>query len=307
MNKVCILGSINMDMVIKVDEMPKEGQTILADGIERNSGGKGANQAVAAARSGSQVYMIGKVGEDENGKVLTEKLSAENIHMSYIKKDKINPTGTAIITVNKKGSNSIIVIPGSNMTISEQEILDSEAAIKEGDILVSQLEIPMEAANLAFKLAKKHNKLTILNPSPSKKLHEELIKNTDILIPNETEIFDITGINVIDLESAEKASEGFVKSGMKAVIITLGEKGAAIVTKNKAELIPAYKVNAVDTTAAGDSFLGAVASKISTSNINFENLKEAVLYGNKVSSIAVQKKGAQPSIPTLSEVNEIYK
>lgn len=307
MNKVCFLGSINMDVVIKVDSMPKEGQTILADDIKKNNGGKGANQAVAARRSGAETYMIGKVGKDENGNILTKELLNDKIDMTYVVQDNDKPTGTAIITVNKNGNNSIIVISGANMTISQNQILEAESIIKRCDILGTQLETPIEAAKAAFKLAKKHGKLTVLNPSPSKTLDEELIKNTDILVPNETEIFDLTGLEVSDIDSAKMAAEKFIKNGMKAVIVTLGEKGAAIITSNNAELIPAYKVKAVDTTAAGDSFLGALVSKIDTKNMTFENLKEAVKFGNQVASIVVQRKGAQPSIPSISEVNEIYK
>ena len=296
-----------MDMVIKVKSMPLEGETILADNIEKNNGGKGANQAVAAKRSGSDVYMIGKVGKDENGDILVKELLKDDIDITYVSKDNSKPTGTAIITVNKEGNNSIIVIPGANMTISADEVDNAEKVIKECDITGTQLETPMKAADEAFKTAKKYGKTTILNPSPSKKLDEELIQNTDILVLNETETLYFTGLEVNDTQSAEKAAQIFIREGMKVIIITLGEKGAVVVTKDNAELIPAYKVNAVDTTAAGDSFLGALASKIDTKNITFENLKQAVKFANQVSSIVVQRKGAQPSIPYLSEVNKIYK
>jgi ribokinase len=158
----------------------------------------------------------------------------------------------------------------------------------------------------AFRLAKKHDKLTILNPAPARQIDEELLKYTDIIIPNETEAELLTKIEIKDLESGKKAAEEFFKKGVKCVIITLGERGALIVTKEKNEIVPAYKVEAVDTTAAGDSFIGALASKIDIKNMSFENIKLAVKFGNKVSSIAVQRKGAQPSIPYLSEVIDIY-
>ncbi|MCD2346968.1 ribokinase [Clostridium guangxiense] len=307
MNKLCFFGSMNMDMVVAVDSMPRVGETILCNNVKKIPGGKGANQAIAAKRSGAEVYMIAKVGKDENGNALLKGLEADNISTKYVLKDYNESTGMAIITVNKDGNNSIIVVPGSNMNISKSEILEAQEAIRDSDILVTQLETPMDAAAEAFKMAKKYNKMTVLNPSPAKTLSDELIENTDIIVPNETEAYKLTGIEVKDVSSAKEASKFFLDKGVKAVITTLGENGAIIVTKENAELIPAYKVKAIDTTAAGDSFLGAVVSKIDSEKISFENLKEAVKFGSKVSSIAVQKKGAQPSIPYLKEVNEIYK
>lgn len=307
MNKVCILGSMNMDIVITVASMPKVGETILCNDVKKLPGGKGANQAIAAKRTGAEVYMIAKIGKDENGEALLKGLQNDNINTKYVLRDEDKDTGMAIITVNSEGNNSIIVVPGSNMNISKSEILKAEEAIKHSDIIVAQLETPMDAAAEAFKLAKKHNKLTVLNPSPSKILSGELIENTDIIIPNETEAYSITGTEVRDIESAKEASRFFFDKGVEVVIITLGENGAAIVTRNNAELIPAYKVKVVDTTAAGDSFLGAIVSKINVKDISFENLKKAVEFGNKVSSIVVQRKGAQPSIPYLDEVEKNYK
>lgn len=304
MNKVSVLGSMNMDMVIAVDSMPKVGETILCNEVKKVPGGKGANQAIAAKRSGSEVYMIAKLGKDENGDTLLKGLQDDNINTKYVLRDEGKATGMAIITVNSEGNNSIIVVPGSNMNISKPEVLKAEEVIKDSDIVVTQLETPMDAAAEVFKLAKKYNKLTVLNPSPSKTLSDELIKNTDIIIPNETEAYSITGTEVKDLESAKEASKFFFDKGVNIVIITLGENGAAIVTKDNAELIPAYKVKAVDTTAAGDSFLGAVVSKINVNDISFESLEKAVRFGNKVSSIVVQRKGAQPSIPYLDEVEK---
>lgn len=302
MNKVCILGSMNMDMVITVASMPKMGETILCDDVKKLPGGKGANQAIAAKRSGAEVYMIAKIGKDENGETLLKGLQNDNINTKYVLRDDNKDTGMAIITVNNDGNNSIIVVPGSNMNISKSEILKAEEAIKDSDIVVTQLETPMDAALEAFKLAKKYNKFTVLNPSPSKILSSELIENTDIIIPNETEAYSITGTEVKDIDGAKEASRFFFDKGVKVVIITLGENGAAIVTRDNAELIPAYKVKAVDTTAAGDSFLGAIVSKINVNDISFENLRRAVEFGNKVSSIVVQRKGAQPSIPYLDEM-----
>lgn len=307
MNKICVLGSMNMDIVLKVKNMPQVGETIMSKSMEKIAGGKGANQAVAAKRSGADVYMIAKVGRDDNGVILTEELEKDNIDVRYVFKDDKEPTGMAIINVDDNGDNSIIVVSGANMAINSNEISSIEGAIEESNIVITQFETPMDMSIEAFKLAKKHKKLTVLNPAPARKIDDELLKYTDIIIPNETEAALLTNIEVKDLDSGKRAAEEFFKKGVKCVIITLGEKGAAVITKENSEIVPAYKVEAIDTTAAGDSFIGALSSTIDAENLNFEDIKAAVKFGNKVSSIAVQRKGAQPSIPYLSEVLDIYK
>lgn len=306
MNKVCVLGSINMDLVIKVNEMPKEGETILSKSFEKIAGGKGANQAVAAKRCGNVVSMIGKIGRDDNGQILKTLLDEEGIDTSLIFEDDNEPTGMAMITVNNRGNNSITVISGSNMTLNKSEIDESKKLIQDSDILISQFETPEEITLEAFKIAKANNKITILNPAPAKKIDEELLNYTDIIIPNEIEAKLLTGIEVNDLETAKIAAKKLLKKGVKFVIITLGSKGAAVISKEYGQVVPAFKVNAVDTTAAGDSFIGGLSSKLDTENLSFENLLKAVKFGNKVSSITVQRKGAQPSIARLVEVIELY-
>ena len=306
MNKVCVLGSMNMDLVLKVNNLPQVGETILSKSFEKISGGKGANQAVAAKRSGADVTMISKIGIDENGRILKGKLEDDNIDVKFVFEDKEEETGMAIIMVNENGNNSIIVVPGSNMTIKEEEIDASIEALKKSDILISQFETPEDITLMAFKKAKELGKLTILNPAPAKKIDENLLRVTDIIVPNETEAELITGIKVTTLEDAKRAGEAFLEYGVSFAIITLGSKGAAVIGPDFCELVPAYKVNAIDTTAAGDSFIGGLSSKLDVKNINKENLLKAVDFGNRVSSLAVQRKGAQPSIPYLKEVVEIY-
>ncbi|GLC31318.1 ribokinase [Clostridium omnivorum] len=307
MNRICVLGSMNMDIVLKVKNMPQVGETIMSKSMEKIAGGKGANQAVAAKRSGAEVYMIAKVGRDDNGMILTEELEKDNIDVRYVFKDDKEPTGMAIINVDDNGDNSIIVVSGANMAINSNEINSTEGAIEESNIVITQFETPMDMSIEAFKLAKKHDKLTILNPAPAREIDDELLKYTDIIIPNETEAALLTNIEVKDLDSGKRAAEEFFKKGVKCVIITLGEKGAAVITKENSEIVRAYKVEAIDTTAAGDSFIGALSSTIDAENLSFEDIKAAVRFGNKVSSIAVQRKGAQPSIPYLNEVLDIYK
>lgn len=302
MNKVCIVGSMNMDVVLNVQAMPKEGETIFSDDMKIIPGGKGANQAVAAARCGARVSMIAKTGEDANGKILEAELVKDGINTNSIFKDEVNPTGTAIITVDCNAKNSIIVVSGSNMQLTKKEIKKSEEIIKNSDIVITQFETPMETGIEAFEIAKANNKITVLNPAPAKEIKDDLLQFTDIIVPNETEAFILTGIEVKDLETAKTAAKVLINKGIKYVIITLGEKGAALIGEEKAEIIPAFKVVAVDTTAAGDSFIGGFSSKLDINCISFKTIKEAILFGNKVSSIAVQREGAQPSIPYLKEI-----
>ncbi|MCY6959157.1 ribokinase [Clostridium brassicae] len=306
MNNICVLGSINMDVVLKVNRMPKVGETIFSTDIKNIPGGKGANQAVACSRLGANVYMISKVGMDGNGQVLVKELLKDNINVDFVFREEKFLTGMAMITVDKEANNSIIVASGANMYIEKSEINKAREAIEKSDIVIAQFETPVEATIQAFKIAKESNKTTILNPAPAKKIDKELLKYTDIIIPNETEAFEITGVEVKDLEDAEKASRVLFKEGVKCVIITLGSKGAAVITKEDSEMVSAFKVEALDTTAAGDSFIGAFASNLSVENLNFDNIRLSVKFGNKVSSIAVQREGAQPSIPYLREIKEIY-
>ncbi|MGH4140006.1 ribokinase [Clostridium sp.] len=306
MSKICILGSLNLDIVLKVENMAKVGETIFAKSLTTMPGGKGANQAVASKRMGSEVYMIGKVGLDSNGEFLVSKLAQDGINTDYVFKDNKETTGTAIINVNSEGNNSIVVVAGANMSINSNEIVQSYSIINECDVLVAQFETPSEITMEAFTYAKSKGITTILNPAPAKGVDKNLFKYTDILIPNETEAHGLTGILVEDLESAKKAAEYFISAGVNYVIITLGSKGVALITKEKSELIPAFVVNAVDTTAAGDSFIGALASKLGCKELNYENLKKAIVFGNKVSSIVVQRAGAQPSIPMNQEVIALY-
>ncbi|WP_035294447.1 ribokinase [Clostridium sp. KNHs214] len=306
MNKVCVLGSMNMDIVLKVNNMPKVGETIFANNLQNVPGGKGANQAVAAKRLGSEVYMISKVGSDSTGEALTKSLIQDDINVDFIFKDEKNPTGTAVISVDQEANNSIIVAAGANMSIKKEEIEKAEKVIKECQILISQFETPVEATIEAFKMAKGAGKVTVLNPAPAKEIPEQLLKYTDIVVPNETEAYELTGVNVKDLDSAKEAAEKFMDKGVKYTIITLGANGAAVISGDKSEIVEAYKVKAVDTTAAGDTFIGGFSSKLNADNLCFEEIKRAVKFGNKCSSIAVQREGAQPSIPYLKEIIEVY-
>ena len=303
MGRICILGSINMDNVIDVPHIPKVGETVLGLNINKNPGGKGANQAVCASRLGSDVSIVGKVGKDENGKFLLKHLKDDNINMDYIFIDNENQTGIANISVDKEGNNSIVVVPGSNMNITEEEINRARDIIKSANIVVAQFEIPINIIIKGFEYAKENNITTILNPAPAKEIPDELFKVTDIIIPNEGEAYDITGIQVCNLDSAKMASQFFFDKGVSNTIITLGEKGAALIAKDRGCVLPAHCVKARDTTAAGDAFIGAFANKLSDQeSFNFEILKECVKFGNLVSSITVQRLGAKNSLPYRREL-----
>ncbi|MCT8977524.1 ribokinase [Clostridium sp. CX1] len=307
MESICILGSINMDLVLRVNRMVQPGETILSKDYKKIFGGKGANQAVAARRLGANVNFIGQVGRDENGYEILEALKKDNIDVNYIRHSDNSPTGMAIITVDDEGRNSIVVVPGANMDISKQWIREREDIISESRMLISQFETPLEATIEAFRVAKEKGVITVLNPAPAKEIPDGLLKLTDIIIPNETEAFELTNTKVDDEKSIKEAASKFMEKGVKFVIITLGERGAALVSKDKFNIIPAYKVKAIDTTAAGDSFIGALASKLQNEeNIDFEQIEKAIKFANKVSSIVVQRQGAQPSLPYLEEVEAIY-
>lgn len=307
MNNICIIGSINMDLVIKVDRMVKVGETILSKGLYKNSGGKGANQAVAASRLGANVHMIGKVGSDDTGDVLLRKLTEDNVVVNFVGRDSANPTGMAIITVDELGNNSIIVVPGANMNIDCEDVERAESIIKMSKLVIAQFETPVEATIAAFKIARKNGVTTILNPAPAREIPEELLALTDIIVPNETEAYELTKIKIENEDSIRFASKKFLDNGVKYVIITLGERGSVLVSNEGYELLKAVKVNAIDTTAAGDSFIGALACVLCRyEKIGFKLIKEAITFANKVSSMVVQKSGAQESLPTLEEVLQVF-
>lgn len=294
-----------MDLVMNVDKMVMVGETILAKSFEKISGGKGANQAVAASRLGANVSMIGKLGNDDNGHEIYKCLESDKVNTENILFDDVNPTGMAIISVNAEGNNAIIVVPGSNMNITKEEIEKCRKTIINSEVIIAQFETPVEATIEAFKIAKENGVMTVLNPAPASKICDELMSLTDIIIPNETEAKTITNIKVEDEETAKKAAEKFLEKGVHYVIITLGDKGAVLISKKQSILVPAYKVKAVDTTAAGDGFIGALVTKLNISSEDedmFNDLKEAICFANKVSSIIVQSLGAQTSLPTMEVV-----
>lgn len=303
MNHVTIIGSINLDTTLRVKKMAKPGETIHAIEHFTAGGGKGANQAVASKRSGATTSFIGAVGNDAAGKVMLELLEGEDIDVSGITTIDNESTGQAFITVDESGENSIMIYAGANNKIDGAMASEYESTISSSDFLIAQFESAITGTVESFKLAKKSNVKTILNPAPAvKDISKELLALTDIIIPNETETELITGITLTDDTSIKLAAEKLHDLGISVVIITLGSRGAYFDYNNHCGFVPAYKVKAVDTTAAGDTFIGALASRLKT---DFSNIKEAIDYGNRASSLTVQRYGAQPSIPFEDEIKEI--
>lgn len=300
MNKITVIGSINLDTNLRVHHMPKPGETIHATRHYSAAGGKGANQAVAAARSECEVNFIGGIGSDAVGKEMLDLLQKEGINTDGIKTVEQESTGQAFITVDDDGQNSITIYAGANYAFGPEDVLQNRSLIENSDFLVAQFETPVEATIKGFEIAHKAGVKTILNPAPAMtKIPAELLRLTDVITPNETEAATLTNVQVVDKESAQKAANVLHEQGVSAVIITIGSKGAFYDYQNKSELIPAYKVKAVDTTAAGDTFIGVMASVLKP---DFSNLKAAITFGNKASSITVQHYGAQPSIPYKKDI-----
>ena len=299
MGKILVVGSLNVDMVMNVDHMPAEGETILCDGMTLVPGGKGANQACAAGRLGTDVAMLGAIGDDDYGILQLKSLSEAGVEVGGLLKKKDQNTGTAFITVNKEGNNSIVVVPGANSAFRPEDVEANRYLIEQCEIMILQLEIPLDTVCYAAKLAKSLGKTVILDPAPvPEHFPEELYKYVDIVKPNETELGMLTGIEEAQKHLTE-AAQVLKTRGVKNVLVTLGGDGVYINPESGKEIrIPACKVKAVDTTAAGDSFTAALAAML----LEGESLEAAAEFANRVSAIVVTKKGAQSSIPTMDEV-----
>ncbi|MGL4989011.1 MAG: ribokinase [Cetobacterium sp.] len=298
MKKVVVVGSINMDLVTICERAPRGGETLLGKKFMQIPGGKGANQAVAIGKMMSNVSMLGKVGTEGMGDILLNAMKKDGVDVSNIEYSD-EATGIAKIIVEDNGQNRIIVVPGANYSVDNEYIDRHIDIIKNCDIVVAQLEIPVETVKYTLKKAKEFGKTTILNPAPARELDAEIISNSDYIIPNETELEILSGIPVTDEESVVKAAHVLLDAGVKGLIVTLGSKGSMFINKEVKKSFPAYKVKAIDTTAAGDSFIGGFVNGLA-SGLTFE---EAIGRGTKVAAISVTRIGAQTSIPTLEEVS----
>jgi len=297
--KILVIGSSNTDMVVKTNHFPAPGETILGGKFLVNAGGKGANQAVAAARLGGDVTFIGKIGVDIFGKQAVEQLKNEGIDVEFVVTDLENPSGVALITVDNKGENSIVVASGSNGTLDENDIDKALKAFDDAEFVLMQLEIPLSTVEYVARLANGQNKKVILNPAPAAPLSDELFKRLYLITPNETEAEILTGIKVTDTETALNAASVLHKKGVGIVIITMGSEGAFVSANGSHEVIKTSKVEAVDTTAAGDTFNGALVVALSEG----KTLHESIVFANKAATISVTRIGAQASVPYRTEIN----
>ncbi len=296
--KIIVIGSSNMDMVIKTDHIPVPGETVLSGSFFMNPGGKGANQAVAVARLGGDVIFVSKLGDDIFGKQFRQLFKEEGIDTSFLLTDNDLPSGVALITVDKDGENSIVVASGANASLHTEDISDALQAIASSGFLLLQLEIPMDTVHHAAAYASSKGVKVILNPAPANVLPAGLLRQTDILTPNKTEASMIAGIQVTDIESAKEAAGVICSMGVKNVIVTMGPLGAVICESGKCSVAEAPKVLALDTTAAGDVFNGALAVALSEG----KNMAAAVHFACDAAAISVTRPGAQASIPYRSEL-----
>ena len=301
MKKIAVVGSLNMDIVIETPHMPKGGETISGRNVTLIPGGKGANQAYAVGKLGGDITMIGAVGRDSSGDALLENLKSVNVNVSGIRRMEEGVTGQAYITVDDHGENSIILIAGTNGLVTTELIDDHMDVLRECDIVIMQLEIPLDVVEYVKEFAVEEGKTVIVDPAPAiSNIPDHFWKGIDYIKPNETELAILTGLKMETREELVQGTRMMIGKGVKNVIVTLGGDGCLFVTNETEEFFPAHKVKAVDTTAAGDSFTAAFALALSQG----KEYKEAIELGQKVSSIVVTRKGAQTSIPTMGEVNQ---
>jgi ribokinase len=297
--KILVVGSSNTDMVIKTKHLPRAGETVLGGTFFMNPGGKGANQAVTVARLGGQVTFICKTGSDIFGHQAHQLFEEEGIDTSYVLSDSKNPSGVALITVDANAENCIVVASGANANLLREDVAKAREAIEDADIVLMQLEIPMETVEYVAKMANSKNKKVILNPAPAQFLSAELISNLYMITPNETESEMISGITITDDKSAFEAAKKIANMGVDNVIITMGDRGALVYNKDINEIVDAYKVKAIDTTAAGDVFNGALAVALAENR----TIVDAVRFACKTAAISVTREGAQSSVPYRNEVD----
>lgn len=302
--RILIIGSLNMDMVIEVNAMPKVGETVMARKLTYVPGGKGANQTYTSGRLGGNVTMLGCVGNDSFGAVLLDSICGSGADVSFVKKSEDRPTGTAVIYVNGEGDNSIVVVSGANHACDVEYLKENDDLFVKSDFVMLQMEIPYEAVFYAIRRAKELGKTVILNPAPSpapEEIPEDIWAKIDYFTPNETELLKLSHQEVMTMQNVRRGVDSLLNRGVKRVVVTLGECGAYYSDGTEYQIFPARKVSAVDTTAAGDCFSGAFVTALAEGR----SIREAVTIANISSSLAVTRKGAQSSIPTREEVKAV--
>ncbi len=301
MNKVTVVGSFMYDLVATAPRRPKTGETLIGDSFGMFLGGKGANQAIAASRAGASVTMVGRLGNDLFGDQFLEKFSVEGIKTDFVIQDTENGTGVGMPLIDASGDNSIVIIPQANMALTVENIDKAESVIADSDVLVLQCEVPMEANKRAAEIANKNDTLVILNPAPARKIPDTLLSLVDIITPNESEAEILTDMPTETNSQAMEAAHHLLSKGVETVILTLGSRGSLLLTEKMEKRIPAYSVDVIDTTAAGDAFCGALAVILSNGSI----IEEAIKIANAAGALAVTKLGAEPSLPTKKDIDQL--
>lgn len=299
--KIVVIGSCNTDMVISMERLPLPGETLIGGDFFMNLGGKGANQAVAAARLGGNVALIAKVGADSFGSKAVEQYSSDGIDIRYVAVDEGYPSGVALIMVDKHGENCIAVSSGANARLGAKDVDRAKVLIAEADILLMQLEVPLVTVEYAAHIAKQAGKKVVLNPAPAHPLPESLLRCLYLLVANETEAELLSGVQITDMDSVARATDVLCAKGIENVVITLGSKGAFIQERGSYHQIPGHKVKSIDATAAGDTFCGAVCVALAEG----KSLTEAVKFANRCAAITVTRMGAQSSLPYRKEVGHL--
>ena len=297
--KILVLGNSNVDFVFRIPRFHHPGETILAESLVTFFGGKGANQAITAKRLGGNVHFITKVGNDLYGKSYRHHLIKNGLDQKLILKDKKLPTGTAVIELTPKGENRIIAFLGANGSLSVNDLKRLERYWKGVGVFVTQLEIPFPTVEKGLKMAKEKGALTLLNPSPPVQLPSHVLSSVDFIVPNEVEAQYLTGIKLKGDREIRKMAEKFLDQGVKNVVITLGSKGLFFKNRSEEVWMNAFRVNVIDTTAAGDAFLGALASGLSEN----KPIREVLRFANGAGALATTKLGAQPSLPLKKDLN----
>jgi len=300
MKKLCVIGSLNMDLVTTVDKFPKPGETIFGDTFKTFPGGKGANQAVALGKLTADVLMVGKVGSDIYGTKYLEVLKNNNVRQDGVNIENGISSGVAVIQVNSKGENNIVVVPGANGEVDIKYIESKWSIIEKADIFLFQLEIPMLTVINIMKKLKAQGKTIILDPAPAVKLPDEIFKYIDYITPNETEMETLVDKKIESEEDLKVAAQILFDKGVKVVISKLGSKGACIIKKDEYVNIPGFRVDTIDTTAAGDSFNAGFAFALAQE----KTLEECVKFGNAVGAISTTALGAQEAMPTYELVSK---